>query len=149
MRVTGRPLLEQADRETLMAVEVFRPLPHSVIARLLTRAVAGPNWLASEIQDAAVLISDDWVVSIYGEKLIDCVSAMCALINSISWELDSAVAIEMLTPVKKNDHPLYRQMERESRRSRAMAAFKWGSTILASAIAGALLQWLLGGGLSL
>lgn len=147
MRVMGRPVLGQTDREILMAVEVFWPLPHTVIARLLTRAVAGPNWLAAEIQDVAVLMSDDWVVSIYGEKLIDCVSAMCVLINSISRELDSAVAIELLTPVRKNDHPLYRQIERESKKSRAIAVVKWGLTIAASAIAGAFLQWLIGGDL--
>ena len=149
MRVSGHPALIQADRAALMAVEVFRPLPHTMIARLLTRAAAGPNWLTAEIQGVAILISDDWVVSIYGEKLIDCISALCVLINSIGRELDSTVAIELLTPVRKNDSPLYRQVERESKKSRVIAVTKWGLTIAASAIAGALLQWLLGGVFSL
>ena len=132
-----------------MAVEVFRPLPHTVIARLLAHVVPGANWLTGQIQGTAVFVADDWVVSIHGEKLIDCVSAMCILVNSISHELDSAVSIELLTPVGKNDNPLYRQLERESKRTRSLAIVKWGVTIVVSALTGALLQWLFGGNLSL
>ncbi len=130
-----------------MAVEVFRPLPHTVIARLLAQVVPGTNWLPAQIQGAAVFVADDWVVSIHGEKLIDCVSAMCILINSINRELDSSVSIDLLTPLGKNDNPLYRLLESELRRARAVALIKWGLTIIVIALAGALLQWLFGGDL--
>ncbi len=147
LRVPGHFVLRQTTRDALMAVEVFRSLPHTVIARLLAQVVPGTNWLTAQIQGAAVFVADDWVVSIHGEKLIDCVSSMCILINSISRELDSSVSIELLTPLGKNDNPLYRQLERESKRARTRALIKWGLTIIVSALVGALLQWLFGGDL--
>ena len=144
-RIPGHPALEQATREALMDVEVFRPLPHTVIARLLAHVVPGTNWLTAQIQGAAVFVADDWVVSIHGEKLIDCVSAMCILINSVSRQLDSSISIDLLTPLGKGDNLLYRQLERESKKARTVAVIKWGLTILISALAGASLQWLFGG----
>ena len=147
LMVPGSPTLNQSTREALMAIEVFRPLPHSLIARLLARVVPGPNWLAVQVQNAAIFVADDWVVSIHGERLIDCVSAMFVLINSISREMDSSVEIQLLSPLNKNDNPLYRPLEREAKRDRTVAAVKWGLTIIVSALAGALLQWLFGGDL--
>ena len=147
LRVPGHPALDQTTREALMSVEAFRPLPHSVTARLLARVVPGTDWLTAQIQGAAVFVADDWVVSIHSERMIDSVSAMCILINSINGQVGSSVSIDLLTPLNKQANPLHRQLERESRRLRTIALAKWGLTIIASALAGAFLQWLLGGDL--
>ncbi len=57
------------------------------------------------------------------------------------------LSIDLLTPLGKSDDPLYRLLESELRRARAMALIKWGLMIIVSALAGALLQWLFGGDL--
>ena len=132
-----------------MAGEALKPLTHTSIARLSGQVVPGANWLTFQIQESAVFIAGDWVVSIHGEKLIHCVSAMCVLINSINQLLQVSVSIGLLTPLNKNENPLHRLLERESKKARARSAIKWGFTIVASALAGALLQWLFGGGLQL
>ncbi len=129
-----------------MAGEVFRPLPHSLQSRLLGQ-VAPANWLAAQVQDSAVFIAEDWVVSIHGKKLIHCVSTMSVLLNSIGRNLNVPVEFDLLTPQNGNDEPLHRLLERQSRRDRAIGAVKWGATIIVSAVVGAVVQKLLLGGL--
>ena len=72
---------------------------------------------------------------------------MSVLLNSIGQELDAPVAVDLLTHQNGNDEPLHRVLEHQSKRDRAIGAIKWGSTIIVSAVVGALFQWLLFGGL--
>ena len=146
IRVPDHPMLDQSTRESLAAGDALRPLPHSLQMRLLGQVAAG-NWLTAQVQDSAVFIAEDWVVSIHGKKLIHCVSAMSVLLNSIGQELDAPVAVDLLTHQNGNDEPLHRVLEHQSKRDRAIGAIKWGSTIIVSAVVGALFQWLLFGGL--
>ena len=121
-------------------------MPHSLQMRLLGQ-VAPWNWLTAQVQDSAVFIAEDWLVSIHGKKLIDCVSAMSVLLNSIGQELDAPVAVDLLIHQGGDDEPLHRVLERQAKRDRVIGAIKWGATILVSAVVGALFQWLLFGGL--
>ena len=139
-------MLDQSTRESLTAGEALRPLSHSLQMRLLGQVAAG-NWLTAQVQDSAVFIAEDWVVSIHGKKLIHCVSAMSVLLNSIGQELDAPVAVDLLTHQNGNDQPLHRVLEHQSKRDRFIVAIKWGSTIIVSAVVGALFQWLFFGGL--
>ena len=129
-----------------MAGEVFRPLPHGLQSRLRGQPVPA-GWIAAQVQDSAVFIADDWVVSIHGKKLIHCVSTMSVLLNSIGRNLSVPVEFDLLTLQNGNDEPLHRLLERQSRRDRAIGAAKWGATIIVSAVVGAVVQWLFSGGL--
>ena len=146
IRVPDHPTLDQSTREALMAGEAFRPLTHSLQRRLLGQVAPG-NWLTAQVQNSAVFIAEDWVVSIHGKKLIHGVSAMSVLLNSLGQELETPVSVDLLTHQNGNDEPLYRVLERQSKRGRIIGAIKWGATIMGSAVVGALLQWLLFGGL--
>ena len=72
---------------------------------------------------------------------------MSVLLNSLGQELETPVSVDLLTHQNGNDEPLYRVLERQSKRGRIIGAIKWGATIMGSAVVGALLQWLLFGGL--
>ena len=139
--VADHPTLDQSIRESLMAGEAFRPLPHSLQRQLLGQVASG-NWLTAQVQDTAVLITEDWVVSIHGKKLIDSVSAMTVLLNSIGQESGVPVTVDLINQ-NVSDEPLHRALERESRKQRVLGVIKWGLTIIVSAAAGALLQMLL------
>ena len=145
LRVPGLPSLDQATRTSLMTGGTLRPLPLTLRRRLLGEAAPQASWLAAQVHESAIFITDDWVVSIHGPKLIHCVSAMCLLINLVGQETNASVTIELLSPESRNENPLYRQLDRESRRTRIIGAIKWTLAVILSAAAGALLAWLLGG----
>lgn len=145
IRVTGHPTLDQSIRESLMAGEAFRPLSHSLQRQLLGQVASG-NWLTAQVQDTAVLITEDWVVSIHGKKLINSVSTMTVLLNSIGQESGAPVTVVLINQ-NVSDEPLHRALERESRKHRIVGAIKWGLTIIVSAVAGVLIQRLFLGGL--
>jgi hypothetical protein len=147
LRVPNYPTLDQATKESILAGEEFSPLPHSVQLRLLGQLAHG-NWLVTQVQDSAVLITEDWVVSIHGKKLVHTVSAMAVLLNSIGRQLNTPVEVDLLTLQNGHDEPLHLLLERQSRKDRVIGAVKWGGvTIIVSALVGALVQWALFGGL--
>ena len=92
------------------------------------------------------MIAEDWVVSIYGKKLINNVSAMSVLLNSIGQELNAPVAVELLPHQIGSDEPLHRILERQAKRDRNIGYIKCGATIVLGAVVGALFQWLFLGG---
>ena len=49
---------------------------------------------SSSAQDSAVLVAEDWVVSIHGKKLSHNVSAMALLLNSIGQELNAPISVD-------------------------------------------------------
>ena len=93
------------------------------------------------------MITEDWVVSIRGRKMINCVSAMSVLINSITEKLNSPVAVDLLTYESGNGESLHLLLKRQERKERIVNAIKYVVTIALSAVSGALLQWWLSGGL--
>ena len=62
MTVIGHPKLIPSTKESLMVGEVFSPLPHSLLMRLWGR-IGSENWITAQVQDSAVLVAEDWVVS--------------------------------------------------------------------------------------
>ena len=146
LTVLNHPTLDQSTKESLLAGEEFSPLPHSAQLRLLGQLAHG-NWMASQVQNSAVLITEDWVVSIHGKKLVHTVSAMVVLLNSIGRQLNAPVEVDLLTLQNGHDEPFHRLLERQSRKDRVIGAMKWGATIIISALVGALVQWALFGGL--
>ena len=146
LRVSGHPSLDQHTKEDIMNEEAFEPLPHSSQVRLLGQ-VAPESWLAAQVQNSAVFVGENWVVSIYGRNLIRCVSAMFALLNSIGQKLKAPVEVGLLPSRNGNSMPLHTLLDRQDRRRRIVGVVKWGTTILISGLVGALIQLLFLGGL--
>ena len=142
LRVTGHASISGSTKEALWETDAFRPLPHSTQRKWLTM-VPPAVWFSAEVQGSAVFISEDWVVSIYGKRLINCVAAMSTLLSTISHELGAPVAVSLLTPSIERDEPFHRVLKREASRNFIVGALKWGTTILVSGAAGALIQWFL------
>ena len=142
--------LDQSTRTALMSMEGFRPLPHTMRMDLLNQA-APNNWMTALVQECAIFVADDWVVSIHGEKLIQCVFAMSVLLNSIGQELGATVSIEVLTRLNGDGEPLHRVLERQARNDRVKGYAKTVLTLLAGGFIGGfislLLTWVFSGGL--
>ena len=128
-----------------MAGEAFSPLPHSLQRRLWGHVASG-TWLTAQVQDSAVLVAEDWVVSIHGKKLSHNVSAMAVLLNSIGQELNAPVSVDFPTLQNGNGESLHISLRRQFRRDRIVGTIRWGATIVVSALVGAFVQWLFFGG---
>ena len=145
IRVRNHPTLDPSIRESLMEAEAFSPLPHSLQMRLLGHIAPG-NWLTAQVQDSAVLVAEDWVVSIHGKKLSHNVSAMAVILNSIGRELNAPVSVDFPTLQSGDGEPLHVALKRQLQKDRIIGAMRWGITIIVSALAGAFVQWLIFGG---
>ena len=149
LQISGKETLDNETQQRLWTTGLFQPLSHSQQLRLLKHVVPGGAF-AAQIQDSAIIITHDWVVSIHGKNILRCVSAMGPLLNSIVKELATAVELDVLTsrdnPRELFDHVL----DRQRRIDFCKAVLKWGATIAISALAGAVsqrfLQWLPLGG---
>ena len=146
LRVLGYPALDELTRTRLTSGDWFPALPHSWESQIWKTAMTGRIRLAVQVQESAASLTDDWVVSIYGHRLINCVGAMFDLVSAIVAALETPVTFELLNPIGETDIPLRRQLHRAARRKTALTAVRWGLPILAGAVLGALIQWLIWGG---
>ena len=143
--VPGYPRLDPATRESLMAGEAFSPLPHSLQMQLFGH-MGSVNWLTAQVQSSAVLVAEDWVVSIHGKKLSHNVSALAVVLNSIGQELNAPVSITFPTLQNGDGEALHVSLRRQFRRDRIAGGIKWVMTIVLSALAGGFIRWLFFGG---
>lgn len=146
IRVQGHLTLNSSTRQILMADEAFSPLSHNLRMRFLGQAVIGEDSLAAQIQECAVVITDEWVVSIHGKNLNRCFSAMVVLINAIGQRLEASVTIDLLTRLNGNGESLERSVEIEDRNARIKEVVKITLPAAATLLVGLLLQWLFFGG---
>ena len=109
----GHPTLDPSTKESLMAGEAFSPLPHSLQRRLWGQVVS-ETWLTAQVQDSAILVAEDWVVSIHGKKLSHNVSAMAVLLNSKGQELNTPVSVDFPTLQNGNGESLHTALRRQS-----------------------------------
>ena len=130
LRVQGLPALDQTTRAALMAGEALRPLTSYLRSQLLEYPVPSRRALEVQVQDSAVLITEDWTVMIIGGRLIHCVSAMCVLLSLIGRGLQTPVTVQLLTPAHRGRDPLYRMLNHEARKARVKRVIVWGLTII-------------------
>lgn len=139
MRGLNSSTLNLTPKETLMGGEPFGPLSPRTQIQCLGQ-LAPSSWFTTEIQNAAVFVNEEWIVWIHGKTLLHCVSAFSVFLNYVSQELDTPIAIELLTHHNESDEPLYRVLQRQSRSNKVMRTVTWGSAILLSVGLGALVQ---------
>ena len=144
--VPGYPTLSEPVRLTLTEGEELTRMAYDAQQRLLGHAAYG-DWLSVEIEDVGVFVSPDWVVSIHGRRLYECVVAMSVLMSEIGQRLAVPVAFKLHPQTSLgHDQSLYEVLKQQARRDQIVRWTKWVLTILASASAGALLQWAASGG---
>lgn len=141
LRVQGLPNLDDATRNTLIATGGYSALPLRRVSQIWHGSVPGQLRLSLNVQGAAVFVTDDWVVSIHGKRLIDCVGSLCAIVSTLDSAFNASVTIDLLTTSRVNDaKALFRQLDRERTLGRVKSVFVWAFTLLAGGLLGALIQ---------
>lgn len=143
----SHPALDERTRVVLREAADFKPLPPKRAEQAWGSPVPGQICFIAQIQESAVFISEDWMTTIRSRRLIDCVGGMCAVINALTKELGGPVTVELWDIRDSRGNSLYRQLDRERNTRRCLAIGLWFFALAASAFAGALIQWIFGGGL--
>lgn len=98
LRVQDHPRLDETALGGLRSEAApFTPVQHQLIGGLLRGGALGGNSFSGRHGQSVVIISDDWTVSIHSIDMYNCVSAMCALVNTITSELGTTLSIEIIT----------------------------------------------------
>ena len=146
LTVDDHPVLDQNTRALLRSNKAFTALQPERAEQAWGGAVPGYIHFIAQAQGTAIFIKEDWVTTIQGRRLLDCVGGICAVINAIRQEFGMPVMVELSDSHYSNGDSLYLQLDRERARRRYRAIGLWFLTILASGMAGALIQWIIGGG---
>ena len=111
-------MMDAEIREAINQCPAFRRLSHSAQSKLPRNTIIRPDSLIFQIGEAAVIIDQQWVVSIHADGIDQCIAAMAALQNAMTDDLDLRISIEMIERVNKDGLPLDKALEREGKRDR-------------------------------
>ena len=139
LRVPDQPELDSQTRLALLDEGTLTDMPSDMAQDLLQRDDIGIFVFSAMLEDTGVFMTEDWVVRIVGDKLIDCVYALCALISLIAEFFDTPVSVDLRTLRNRNENPLYRLLASRSLLARLKSGLWW---LLAAAISGAIGAWL-------
>ncbi len=138
--VSGYPRLDQQTKDRLMQSTELNSLTHNLQRQILGQVVTTPSALVAEVKDGAILVTNEWTVSIYGRDFEHCADVMMTYRNAIAEELKASVSGDILDPPSVATGPLgewvtQQQKQRESRKNtRANIRL----------VVGAVLSWILG-----
>ena len=126
LRVPYQPGLDSGARLVLLDEGTLKVMPSDIAEGLLKRSDMGHLYIFRVmLQDIGIFMSEDWVVRIVGDKTLDCVYALCALISLIIESFNTSVSVELITLRNKNASPLHRLILRGSLLTRAKSSFLW------------------------
>ena len=137
-RVPGYLNLDTETIEKLMASEDFTELTLSLQQSILGHGIPSHLWIAAEVDGCAMIVTNRWSVSIYGDSLAHCVSAFMKYRNAIATALDSAVVGEVIAPIVENIGPLHKQVVSRQRKRRFRNYVSKVGWLLAAGIVGTL-----------
>ena len=104
--VRGYQSLNQATVQHLMASEDLDVLTPSLQRSTLGQVITTPDVLTAEVNRAAILVTHQWVVTIYGDSLAHCMDALLKYRNAVATQLRATVTGVLKTPVIENTGPL-------------------------------------------
>jgi hypothetical protein len=139
--MNGHPVLDQNTRILLRSAEAFKLLPSERAEQAWGGTVPSQICFSAQVQESAIFIAEDWVATIRSRRLIDCVGAMCAVIDTLRQEFSEPIGVELSDTHDSGDTPLYRQLDRERSMRRYGSIGLLVFTIVASGFVGALIQW--------
>ena len=99
-------------------------MPPSLQRRVLGQMIPSPSWLVAEVGGAAILITNQWVVSIHGDSSVHCVAAFVIYRNAVATKLAATAKGELRTPVVENTGPLREVVTRREKETRFERRFK-------------------------
>ena len=119
-------------------------MPSEIGEGLLQRPHMAPLFVFRVmLEDTGIFMTEDWVVRIVGDKILDCVYALCALMSLIIELFDTSVSVDLITLRNKNASPLHRSVVRRSLLARAKDWFWWIlGILLASVVSGVVGAWI-------
>ena len=147
LRVPGYLTLDEPTRAALRNLDLFQTLPLRRAEQVWGGPVPSGVCFSAQVHDSAVFITEGWAFAIRGPNLIDCVVSMCAIANILGQELGCPIGIDLPEQRKGSGNVLYRALDRQRAMRRARAVGLWILTLAAGGLVGALLQWILTGGL--
>ena len=135
LRVVNHPSL---DHEAHRAISgSFAPISQRTQEQLLKNINVGSNVLILQVQEAAIVVNSQWVISIHAHKLLQCVSAMAVFLNVMSNELGFSFSIDVFVRVNEDGSPLDVALERRERMERIGDFVQTGVTLLIGGTIGA------------
>ena len=140
--VSGYESLDQEVIQRLMATEDFSTLVPSMQRRVLGQMMPSPSWLTAEVGGSAILVTDQWVVSIHGDSLVHCVAILLKYRNAVATALTATVTGELRTPVVENTGPLHEKVRRREKRRRFRVNVGKAGWMFAAAVTGFVLALL-------
>lgn len=141
--VEGYQSLNQGVIQKLMGAEGFRTLPPDLQRRVLGQMIPSSSWLVAEVDGAAILVTDQWIVSVHGDSLVHCIAALLKYRNAVATELATTVKGELHTPVAENTGPLSEVVTRREKGRRSERRFKDNVRMAGWTIAGAIIAFVL------
>jgi hypothetical protein len=96
LTVHGRRILDPSARATLSNEEVFKPLPLRRAEQVWRGPIPNQICFMAQVQESAVFITEDWEVSIYSRRLLDCAGAMGTIVNALVQVFGTPVEIMLL-----------------------------------------------------
>ena len=140
LRVPAKPDLDSATRLALLDEGTLTDMPSDIAQGLLPRDDMGSLFVFRVmLHGTGVFVTEDWVVRIVGDRVLDCVNALCALISLIITSFETSVSVELITLRNKNENPLHRLLVRRSLFARVKGGLWWIlATLLAAAASGAI-----------
>jgi hypothetical protein len=133
-RVNGYASLDQEIIRKLMGAEGFRPLTPVMQQRVLGQMIPSPSWLKAEASGSAIIVTNEWVVSVRGDSLEHCVAAMMQYRNAVAGQLGATVTGTLRTPAIDNIRPLHEVAARRESRWRLRGGVKTFSLLVAGAL---------------
>ena len=140
--VSGFLSLEKETIAKLMASEDFSVLDTQLRKSVLGDYLPSPSWLVAEVDDSGVMVTHQWVVSVYGDSLAHCISALMKYRNAVATELGATVVGKIGSPIARNTGPLREQVVRREKCKRIRSRISKVGWLLAAGIVGMVLTTL-------
>ena len=96
--VDGYRSLSEATVQMLMASEDLDDLTPSLQRSTLGQVITTPDALTAQVNRAAILVTNRWVVTIYGDSLAHCMEALLKYRNAVATQLQTTVTGVLETP---------------------------------------------------
>ena len=143
--VAEYPQFDGAVRQELLGADEISPLSPDLQRRMLGQMSLSSEGLIAEVEGAAVVVTNDWVVSIYGKDKTHCLASLIKYRNAVATRLGVCVTGVLRTPPSGNTGPPTEWVSRREGQKRMKATLvnlKWA---VVSGVVGYVLCLLVGG----
>jgi hypothetical protein len=116
--VDGYRNLNEATVQKLMASEDLDVLTPSLQRSILGQVITTPDALTAQVNRAAILVTNQWAITIYGDSLVHCMEALLKYRNAVATQLKTTVTGVLKTPFVENTGTLSDAATRRDKKKR-------------------------------